>query len=184
MSISAIRVRYAKAFFSLAKEKNMLELLKADMQKVFDVCNRSSDFILLLESPVVKTSKKTELIEKIFKGEINQLTLNFLLLITNNNREAYIPGVCHNFLDLARKDQNIKSAVLVTALEINPKTIDKIKTLMEKELKSKVELACQVEPEIIGGLILRVDDKQYDSSVSTQLKKIKQQLLETEVKQQ
>lgn len=182
MSISAIRVRYAKAFFSLAKEKNMLEPLKTDIQKVFDVCNQSSDFILLLESPVVKTSKKAELIEKIFKKEISPLTLNFLLLITSNKREAYIPGVCRNFLDLARKDQNIKSAIVVTALEINSKSIDKIKTLMEKELNSKVELSCQVEPEIIGGMILRVDDKQYDSSVSTQLKKIKQQLLETEVK--
>lgn len=90
MSISAIRVRYAKAFFSMAKEKNMLDTLKTDIQKVFDVCNQSSDFINLLESPVVKTSKKAELITTIFKSEINALTLNFLLLITNNKRESYI----------------------------------------------------------------------------------------------
>ena len=182
MSISAIRVRYAKAFFSLAKEKKMLEPLNADIQKVFDVCNHSADIILLLESPVVKTSKKAELIAKIFKGEINPITLNFLLLITNNKREVYIPGICRNFLELTREDQNIKTAVLVTASEINTKAIDKIKSMIEKELNATVELSCQVEPEIIGGLILRIDDKQYDSSVSTQLGKIKQQLLETEVK--
>ena len=182
MSISAIRVRYAKAFFSLAKEKEMLEPLNADIQKVFDVCNQSSDFILLLESPIIKTSKKAELISKIFKGEINPLTLSFLLLITSNNREGHIPGICRNFLELNRKDQNIKSAVLVTASEIKTKTIDKIIILIEKELNAKVELSCQVEPEIIGGLILRIDDKQYDASVTTQLRKIKQQLLDTEVK--
>lgn len=182
MNISAIRVRYAKAFFSLAKEENMMELLKADIEKVFNVCNYSSDFILLLESPVVSVSKKAELISKIFKGEINILTLNFLLLIAKNKRESYIPGICRNFLELTRKDQNIKSAVLVTASEINTKTIKKIKILMEKELNSKVELSSQVEPEIIGGMILRIDDKQFDSSVTTQLRKIKQQLLETEIK--
>jgi F-type H+-transporting ATPase subunit delta len=182
MNISAIRVRYAKAFFSLAKEKNMMEILKADIEKVFNVCNYSSDFILLLESPVVSVSKKAELISKIFKGEINILTLNFLLLIAKNKRESYIPGICRNFLELTRKDQNIKSAVLVTASEINTKTIEKIKILMEKELNSKVELSSQVEPEIIGGMILRIDDKQFDSSVTTQLRKIKQQLLETEIK--
>jgi len=178
MSISAIRVRYAKAFFSLAKEKKMMETLKTDIEKVFNVCNQSADFIHLLESPVVSTSKKTELITTIFKGEVDSLTLSFLLLITNNKREVYIPGVCRNFLELTRKDQNIKSALLVTASEISAKTTDKIKTLMEKELDAKVELSSEVDPGIIGGLILRIDDKQFDSSVTTQLKKMKQQLLE------
>ena len=182
MSISAIRVRYAKAFFSLAKEKNMLDILNTDIQKVFDICNHSTDFILLLESPVVTTSKKAELISKIFKNQLNPLSLSFLLLITNNKREVYIPGICRNFLELTRKDQNIKSAVLVTATEINTKTIDKIRILIEKELDAKVELTCKIEPEIIGGMVLRIDYKQYDSSVSTQLRKIKQKLLETEVK--
>jgi F-type H+-transporting ATPase subunit delta len=182
MNISAIRVRYAKAFFQLAKEKKMMEILKADIEKVFNLCNHSADFILLLESPVVSTSKKTELITEIFKGEINTLTLNFLLLITNNKREVYIPGICRNFLALTRKDQNMKSAVIVTASEINTKTIEKIRTLMEKELDAKVELSNQVSPEIIGGLILRIDDRQYDASVTTQLRKIKQDLLESELK--
>ncbi len=182
MSISAIRVRYAKAFFTLAKEKKMLEQLKSDIQNVFDICNQSTDFIHLLESPVVASSKKAELISKFFKGEINPLTLNFLLLITKNKREVYIPGICRNFLDLTRIDQNIKSAVLVTASEINTKTVGKIKFLIEKELDSTIELSCQVDPEIIGGLILRIDDKQFDSSVKTQLRKIKQTLLESEIK--
>lgn len=182
MNISAIRVRYAKAFFSLAKEKKMIETFKTDIEKVFDVCNRSSDFILLLESPVVSASKKTELITKIFEGEVNTLTLKFLLLITNNKREPYIPGICRNFLDLIRKDQNIKSALLITASQINTKTIEKIRTLIEKELDSKIELSGQVDSEIIGGLILRIEDVQFDSSVTTQLKKIKQQLLDAEIK--
>lgn len=182
MDISAIRVRYAKAFFSLAKEKKMVEALRTDIEKVFDVCKKSSDFILLLESPVISTLKKTELIAKIFKSEVNPITLNFLLLITNNKREVYIPGICRNFLDLIRKDQNIKSAVLVTASEINKSTIGKIKELIEKELDAKLELECQIEPEIIGGVILRIDDKQYDASVTTQLKKIRKNLLESEIK--
>lgn len=182
MSISAIRVRYAKAFFSLAKEKKMLDTLKTDIQKVFDVCTQSPEFINLLESPVVKTSKKAELITEIFKSNINTLTLNFLLLITNNKRESYIPDICRNFLELTRKDQNIKSAVIVTASEINIKIINKIKVFLEKELNATIELNCKTDPEIIGGLILRIDDRQYDSSVATQLRKIKQLLLETEIK--
>ncbi len=182
MDQSAITVRYAKAFFSAAKEKDMVEVLKNDINTIFDVCNKSVDFILLLESPVVKTSKKEELIKTIFKGHIHNLALDFLLLITKNKREVHIPGICRNFLDLTRKDQNIKSAILTTATKINPGSINAVEKLLEKELEATIELSVSVKPEIIGGLVLRLDDKQYDASISTQLKKVKQELLETELK--
>ncbi len=181
MDQSAITVRYAKAFFSAAKDKKKVDTLKADIELVYEVCTTSDDFILLLESPIVKTSKKASLISSIFNGKIDELTMNFLLLIVQNKREVHIPGICRNFLDLTRKDQNIKSAVLTTASEIDTATIKKVTQLLEKELNTSVELSSQVNSEILGGLVLRIDDKQYDASVSTQLKKIKQSLLETEL---
>lgn len=181
MNQSAITVRYAKAFFAIAKEKGLVEVLKTDIELVFNICNESADFILLLESPIVKTSKKNELISSIFVGKINKLTLDFLSLITTNKREFYIPGICRNFLDLTRKDQNIKSAVLTTASEITGDSIKKVEELLGKELDATIELSTKTNPEIIGGLVLRLDDKQYDASVATQLKKIKQKLLESEL---
>ena len=182
MDQSAIAVRYAKAFFATAKEKSLLDLLKADIELVFSVCTESTDFILLLESPIVKTSKKAQLIISIFKGKVNELTLSFLMLIIENKREIHIPGICRNFLGLVRKDQNIKSALLTTASEIDSKSIKKIEQLLGKELNATIELSTNIKPEIVGGLVLRLDDKQYDASVATQLKKIKQQLLESELK--
>jgi F-type H+-transporting ATPase subunit delta len=176
---SLIRVRYAKAFFQIAKEKNMLVQLKTDIETIFGVCNNSPEFMYFLNSPVIKSSKKAELLENIFKTSVNQDTLNFLLLITHNKRETEIPGICRNFLELTRKDQNIKTATLVTASEIMPTVTEKIKAIIEKELKARVELSTKVNPDMIGGIILRVDDKQYDASVATQLKKIKQQLLKS-----
>ncbi len=182
MDHSAIAVRYAKAFFATAKEKGLLDSLKTDIELVFSVCTESADFILLLESPIVKTSKKAQLISSIFKGKVNELTLSFLMLITDNKREIHIPGICRNFLELTRKDQNIKSALLTTASEIDSNSIKKIEQLLGKELNATIELSTQINPEIIGGLILRLDDKQYDASVATQLNKIKQKLLESELK--
>ena len=181
MDQSAITVRYAKAFFSIAKEKKLLIELKTDIESVVGVCSQSADFSLLLESPIVKSSKKVELIKTIFSGNVNKLTLNFMLLITQNKREVHIPGICRNFLELTRKDQNIKSAVLTTASEVSNDTAQKIQELLGKELNATVELSTNVKPDILGGLVLRLDDKQYDASVATQLKKIKQNLLETEL---
>jgi F-type H+-transporting ATPase subunit delta len=182
MEQSAINVRYAKALFLSAKEKDMIDTLKTDIELVLDVCKKSVDFILLLESPIVKTSKKTALITSLFKNKIDELTLNFLLLVAKNKREVYIPGICRNFLTLIRKDQNIKSAILTTASEIDTDSTKKIKELLGKELNATIELSTNVNPEIIGGLVLRIEDKQYDASIATQLKKIKQELLESELK--
>lgn len=179
---SLIRVRYAKAFFQTAKEKNMLGKVKTDIETVFEVCNNSPEFVYLLNSPVIKSSKKADLMQSIFKTVVNELTLDFLKLIAHNKRETEIPGICRNFLELTRKEQNIRTATLTTAGEIDAAIAQKIKAIIEKELVTTVELSTKVNPGIIGGMILRVEDKQYDASVATQLKKIKQQLLNSEVK--
>jgi F-type H+-transporting ATPase subunit delta len=182
MNESIITSRYAKALFSLAKEKELLNRLKVDIESVLAVCNQSVEFILFLESPVVKTSKKIKLISEIFSGTIHELSLKFLILIAENKRESYIPGVCRNFLDLIRKNMGIKTAVMTTASELSAATYEKVKFILEKEMDSKIELTGKVNPEIIGGMILRVDDKQFDASLATQLKKIKTTFLETEIK--
>ena len=182
MDLSTINVRYAKAFFLTAKDKKLLDVFKTDTELIYEVCNSSADFILLLESPVVKISKKEKLITEIFKGKVHEITLNFLVLVVRNKREVHIPGICRNFLDLTRKDQNIKSAQLITATDVKSEIMDKISLLLEKQLKSKIELTCKVDENILGGMVLRLEDKQYDASVATQLKKIKQKLLESELK--
>ncbi|MBT3383729.1 MAG: ATP synthase F1 subunit delta [Prolixibacteraceae bacterium] len=181
MDHSAIAVRYAKAFFSLAKEKNRLKTLKTDIELIANVCENSADFNRLLESPIIGTSKKVKLLTDIFKGRVDGLTLKFISLITRNKREVHIPGICRNFVNLLRKDQNIKSAIITTATEIDSETIKKIIALVETELETKIEISSNINPEIIGGMVLRLDDKQYDASVATQLKKVKQELLETEL---
>ena len=182
MDQSKINVRYAKAFFTLAKEKGLNTELRKDAGLISSVCATSSDFILLLESPVVKISQKVKAIRSIFEGKINVLSLNFLVLITENKREKNIPGIFRNLDDLYRQEDGIRSAVLTSAQPMNERIVQEIQKILEDEFKAKVELSQKVNDELIGGFILRVDDQQYDASISTQLKKIKEQLLHTELK--
>ncbi len=181
MNQSKITVRYAKAFIALGKEKNLLPEFHQDAELVASVCSSSTDFILLLESPVIKTSQKINAIQKVFSGKVNDLTLKFLMLIAQNKREIYIPGIFRNFLDYYRKDQGIRSAIITSAQPLNDTILSQIRKILEKELNATIELKQQVKKELIGGFILRVDDQQYDASLSTQLKKIKESLLQTEV---
>jgi F-type H+-transporting ATPase subunit delta len=182
MDQSKINVRYAKAFFVLAKEKGLTLELRKDARLISSVCESSSDFKLLLESPVIKTSQKSEALRRIFEGKIHALSINFLLLIAENKRENYIPGIFRYLEDLYRREEGVKSAVLTSAQPLNESLVAQIKEILEKEFKSKVELSQKVDEKLIGGFVLRVEDKQYDASLSTQLKKIREQLLHTELK--
>jgi F-type H+-transporting ATPase subunit delta len=181
MDESAITVRYAKAVFSLAKENNQLSILKKDAELIAAVCRQSADFNRFLKNPVVKTSEKIRLIHLIFKEKADVLSLNFLTLMTQNKREEFIPAVCRNILSLIREEKNIKTAVLTTAVEMDEDLLQKAEKILEKELGTQVELTGRVNPHIIGGVVLQIDGKQYDDSIATQLKKLKQEFLKTEV---
>ncbi|MFW5756127.1 MAG: ATP synthase F1 subunit delta [Tangfeifania sp.] len=181
MNESAIAVRYARAVFSLAKEKEIIDSVKNDMELIHGVCKDSADFNLLLKSPVVRTSQKIRLISQIFKNKVHPVTLNFLLLITRNNRESFIQAISRDTLDFIRREKNIKPAILTTAIAIDQAFISEIEKTMEKELGGKIELTSRVNPDIIGGLILRIGDKQLDAGIKTQLRNIKQELLKKQV---
>lgn len=181
MDEGLISVRYAKAVFSLAKEKNLLPEIKADMELILNICSQSADFNRMLRSPVVKPSGKIRVIRQIFDKKINSLSINFLELVVKNSRESFIQSVCRVVLSFIRKEKNIKTAVITTAQPLDETTLQKAEETLEKELGARVELTGKHNSGVIGGLVLRIDDRQYDATVKTRLKKLKQELLKTQL---
>jgi F-type H+-transporting ATPase subunit delta len=181
MDESTLTVRYSKALFALAKEEDELLSLKNDMELVLDVCKNSVEFVNFLKSPVIKDSEKFRVITLIFKDRVNYFTLNFFRIIINNNRETLVPSVCRHVLTLIRHEKGIKSVILTTAKEIDENILKKLTGILERELGGKVELTNRINPKIIGGIILQIDDKQYDESIATKLKQLKQQLLKATI---
>lgn len=181
MDESTLTVRYSKALFSLAKEEDELLSLKNDMELVLDVCKNSVEFDNFFKSPVIKGSEKFRVISLIFKEKVSYFTLNFFRIVIQNSRETFVPSVCRHVLTLIRQEKGIKSAVLTTAKEIDGNIQKKLTAILERELGGKVELTNRINPKIIGGIILQIDDKQYDASVATKLKQLKQQLLKATV---
>jgi F-type H+-transporting ATPase subunit delta len=177
MNESKISVRYAKALFQLGKEKQNLETLKADMALVAQVCETVGDFWLMVESPVVKTSQKRELVQQIFSRKVDQLILNFLDLVVQNKREIYLKDIARNFLSFCRKDLGIKSAVLTSAVPVEEAGKEKMIQFLREAFQADIELEEKVDKKLIGGFVLRVEDQQLDASVAQQLNRIRRELL-------
>jgi len=180
MNQSKIAVRYAKALFQFATEKNMLDEIKLDIALIAETA-RQKEFILLLESPVIQISKKKSVFSAMFGQQINKVSMQFLLMIIENKRDIYIPGICRNFLDQYRLFKGIKEAKITTAIPLDDLLTEKIKNTMAQLFSSKIELTSDVNPDLIGGFILRVGDQQMDTSIANKLKSVERSFLNTTI---
>jgi F-type H+-transporting ATPase subunit delta len=181
MNESIIAVRYTKSLFSLAKEKNLLDVIKNDMDAVYNIMNESEELKMVFKNPVLKPSNKYEIIDKIFGSSFQKITISFINLLIKNRREEYLHDISRNFLAKYRQYKGVESGVFTTAVSVDPKVIENIKELIKKSLKIDVELTSNVNDKILGGFVLRVGDNQYDASVQSNLNKFKRKLLNTTV---
>ncbi len=178
MNQSKIAVRYAKAFFQVAQEKNLLEELRKDVALIAGL-GAEKEFGLLLESPVISISQKKAAFQNIFKGKVNALTLQFLEMIADNKREVYILDICRNFNSRFMELKGIKPAKVTTAIPLDSKQKEKISQTIAELFNTQVELTTEENSDLIGGFVLRVGDQQIDASVSSKLRKLERDLLNT-----
>ncbi len=180
MNESKISVRYAKALFQAAEEGKVLPQVMKDMDLLMKAYNLK-DFRDIIDSPVVRTSDKKKVTEKLFTGKLSALSMNFIDLLLSNKRESHLPHIARNFKSLYKQNQGILTAEIVVSESIDKVQLEKFKTLLGKTFKSEIELEETVKPGILGGFILRVEDEQFDASVSSGLSKIKKQLLQSSI---
>jgi F-type H+-transporting ATPase subunit delta len=174
---SKISVRYAKAFFSSAVERNLLEVVKKEVDLLLQLLQSQPRLKELLASPVVKTKEKSVFIDKIFKDRFSELTVDFLHLLLKNNRELFLMEMCLNFRVLYSKATGIKSAELITAVKLDEDQLQQFNDLIQAHFGGKAEVVTKVDELLLGGFILKVEDQQLDASVSTQLKKMRRELV-------
>ena len=176
MNTNRISVRDAKALFEAALEEKKAEKINNDMQLLSETVI-IPEFKNFLENPVIFPSKKQEVFNAIFKTKVDNLTVNFFRLLTNNNRELYLRAIARNFSDLYRNHYGITSVELVTAFTAGKKLKDDVSKIIENIFSTKVDLSDKKDPDIVGGFVLTVGGMQYDASVFRKLKDIKKELL-------
>jgi F-type H+-transporting ATPase subunit delta len=180
MNESQISVRYAKALFQSASEQHILDDVYKDMEVLTTTC-KMEDFQYMLEVPTLQPSQKIKLMASIFEKHFSKISLAMINLVIENKRETYLPGIARNYRALCRKTKGIRSASLVTAQEVDESTLNSIRKLIKKAYDSEVELSSSVNEDMIGGFILTIEDMQYDASVASNLKKLKNKLLQTSI---
>jgi F-type H+-transporting ATPase subunit delta len=180
MNDSKISVRYSRALFQSALEKNILDSVNKDMILISEVCKlaETKDF---LRSPIIIPSKKTEIFHNILGENVEKITMSLIDLVVKNGRESYLPAIARVFIHETLKHKGITKSILTTAVEVDEKVRQKIISMISDVFKTRVELEEVIDAQIIGGFVLRIDDNYIDASVRNKLNKIKKELTRSEI---
>lgn len=175
MNQGKIPVRYARALFSSAMDKDIVEEVYADMLLVQEV-SRLVDFQETLSNKVIKPSKKITIIEELFSGKVNPLSMALLKMVVANGRGEFINGVARMFIEETRRHKGITPVTITTAAPLEASLAEKISKSVEKNFTTKVELTGEVKEDLIGGFVLRIGDKLLDMSIKKRLAIIRKEL--------
>ena len=170
MKETRIASRYAKSLIALAIDRGELEIAYEDMKLIAVTCSACKELEIFLKSPIVIAEKKIIILREVFKGKISRLSMDFITLIASRRRENYLNDIAVEFLNQYKLHKNIVTAVVTTACGIDDDLRTAIQNTVEKNFKAQVELLEKENRDLIGGLILRVGDKQFDGSLKRKLK--------------
>jgi F-type H+-transporting ATPase subunit delta len=169
----SVASRYAKSLIDLAIETKQLEEVRKDMQLIKSVCQSNGDFVNLLESPIVKTDKKMTIFKTIFEGKISATTQSFLNIIAVKKREGYIDDMANAFDDLYKQQLNITAVKVESAVKLDDASKQQLLNLVKTKVTGQIELVEKVNPDLIGGFIITINDTQIDQSVRTKLNQLR-----------
>ena len=173
MSDGRIAARYAKPLLELAEEKKVLDEVKDDMDSFVSICNESRDFSLMLKSPIIPHFKKADILKKAFSGKYNDLTVQAFDLITRKNRENILESIAIEFVHLYNAKKGIAEVGVTTTFKLDAGMKKSFEKLAKEITGKEPVLTEEINPEILGGYILKLGDKQIDDSVRGQLNELK-----------
>ena len=162
-------LRYAKATLNLAKEKNFAEEVNNDMILIRDTIEANPDLGVMLKSPVIKYAMKKSVLIEVFKNKINGITKGLIDVMIENKRLNLLPLVAKEYIVIYDFMKGVEVAQVTTAVPLTKELEKAILKRVHESVDTKVSLVNVVDPSIIGGFVLRVGDKEYDSSVAYRL---------------
>ncbi|HET8861187.1 ATP synthase F1 subunit delta [Marivirga sp.] len=180
MSEYRIASRYAKSIIDLAIEKNQLEEIKSDMELFSSVCNENRDFVLMLNNPILDSSKKVAIIKAVFKGKVQDMTSLFFEIVSRKRRESVLPEMAKVFKQLYNEHKGVISADVSTTFPIDEGLRSEVIRIVKEISGKEVELTEKIDKSLIGGFLIRVGDKQIDETIQSKLNDLRRELTQNQ----
>ncbi|RFZ90173.1 ATP synthase F1 subunit delta [Mucilaginibacter conchicola] len=173
MSEVTIGIRYAKSLIELAQEQNVVDAIKADMDTFLQTLKASSELKAVLSNPIVPQLKKVQILDAIFGGKVNNITISFFKLMVNKGRGEVLYATAKEYINLYNVAKHITKATVVSATPLSAANQQVITDELQKAIGGTIQLNAKVDAALIGGFVLTVGDRQLDTSVQSALNKLR-----------
>ena len=177
MKKDSISKRYAQAMLYIAIEKNEVERLENDLSMIKEVLKTEKSFSAFLESKLIKSQEKIELIEKVFSDVISEDAKNLLNVLVEKNREEYILEIVDEFQSIADDHRGIALLDCYSSVEISEEEKEKIIKRFSEVLKKNIKISTNIDEKLLGGLKVKYKNQVIDGSVINKLDQYKKVLM-------
>lgn len=181
MMRTGIAHRYAKALFQAALDAGVEDEVFEDVQSLLGLVAKVPRLREFLLSPQVSTNEKHALVRKAFEGRVHKLLVDFLLLLIDKKRIVFVLDIAEAFCDVYRKHKGMVAVKAITAVALDEEQRRRLLRILEVRTHKVVSLTQVVDADILGGMILTIDDTVLDGSVRHRLERLRRRLLDTRV---
>ncbi|MBI5266953.1 MAG: F0F1 ATP synthase subunit delta [candidate division Zixibacteria bacterium] len=176
MIAQQVAQKYARALFMAAKGRNLIDKAYDQFEVLRQVIRKDRALLDFLTAPHVTDQQKLELVNKVFGTRLEKLFLEFLLVLMDKHRVQHLPDIIDAFERLVETEKGIVRASVVTAIPLSGDEERNVTARLESRTGKKVKLEKKVDPAILGGMIVIIDDEIIDGSVRHGLKQMREQL--------
>lgn len=164
---------YGDALFELAVEEQQTDLILEELQGLLQVMRENEELLQLLTHPEVLKDDKLQMLKNIFESRVSDAVMGMLLIVVRNDRSSDLPDICEYVIARIKEYKKIGVAYVTSAVELT----ERQKSDMENRLVAttkyeSMEMNYIVDASLIGGLIIRIDDRVVDSSIKRQLERM------------
>lgn len=177
MNTGPISTRYATALLDYAIEKGQQEEVYECMKFLASVFLEVRELKNALQDPSLPKQEKRKIIHTATGGQIPSAFEEMVDLILKNEREEHLQSITQRFIDIYRVRFRLQAGKLVTAVPVDELTRSKLVQRIQQITGEELDIESVVDPNLIGGFILKLDDFRWDASVSGELQRIKKSLV-------
>ncbi len=164
---------YAQALMSIAKTHNITEQIGNDVRGLIELLKSSPELNVLLANPFVTEENKKAVIERIIGEQVHHFSLNFLKLLVDRRRIIFLAEICEQYLVLLRELNQTVLAEITAAIALSEEQEQSVRQkVLQLTTAQNVEFRTTIDPELIGGVIVKVGSQIIDASLRGQLRRI------------
>ncbi len=172
-NVAGLAGRYAAALFELARDSRALDAVAGDLETLDRLIGESADLTRLIRSPVLKRQDQARALDAVLdRAGAERLTRNFTGVVARKHRLFELPAMIRAYRSLLAQHRGEVTAEVASALPLDDSQLDALRETLRRSLGREPRIATRVDADLLGGLVVRVGSRMFDSSLRTRLNHI------------